>query len=123
MSSMGGSRFGSSFFRPEALQGNSHFRIRRCSRNWIPENHYHGLRLISLSMSNVINFMRVLHGTNPSEAPVICLEDLNAYRYPWRQVVGPVSFNLDLVVSKANIEELTKEEILAVYERASSSSD
>jgi hypothetical protein len=125
MIGMGSSRFGSTYFKPEALagQGGRHFRIRRQSRNWIPENHYHGLRLLSGSMSNIINFLKILRGADPVTTKIRRPENLEIYRYPWRLSAGTVSFNLDTVVSSKDIKEFTAEEVLDVYNRPPAEED
>jgi len=117
MMSIGGSQFGSSFFKAEELsQKGRHFRIRRQSRNWIPENHYHGLLFLSNSMDNVLSFLKRARGAEPSSAPMRRPESQESYRYPWRLKTGPVGFNVDTVVARENIKEFTAEEILAIYD-------
>ena len=73
MQLLGGSDFGSSFFTPERNDDpkkadkdtghfKRHFRVRRNSRNWAPETSFYGLHLLSISLQNILSFLKAIHG-------------------------------------------------------------
>lgn len=115
----GGSEYGSTFFKREHLTDDKrHFRTRWQSVNWNPENHFHGLRLLAVSMHNVIAFAKLVTGAAPPEdlAPKFP-EDEDYFRSPWRNVVTARAFDIDRIIPPESIVSLSDQEILAVYDR------
>jgi hypothetical protein len=128
MVTIGQSNFGSSFFIAERIYDNKiHFRMRRFSRNWNPENIVHGLHLISMSLSNIVSFLRHYnHGTG--EMQFVWPEDEGLFDEPWKRsvgiaVMGHPELNIEEAPIEKYVEKFNKEEILSVYKRVRESKE
>ena len=118
MVSLGGSEFGTSYFTIEKIidDKKTHFRPRRQSRNWQPENLISGLCLISMSINNVISFLRILNGIDPAKCLFENPDSKDAFNLPWGKTVGVNSSSMDTVVKCSDIVPCSKESILNSYE-------
>jgi len=122
MQRMGGSEFGSTIFVPEFVGGSkTHFRVRRTSRNWHPENFVHGLALIAASLGNILAFLRLVNGVAPQEVRFSWPRDEEYFEAPWRRSVGVISLGLDTVVEPGHTIPLNRTQILHVYQASSGS--
>lgn len=120
MTSMGGSKFGSSFFVPVNLaEGNRNFRAKRTHRNWVPENMIKGVHLISMSIGNVVSMLKILNGVDPRKCLFHSPDSPEAFKAPWALTPGVLSFSMDLTIEPAHVRPLTKQEILAMYTKES----
>lgn len=120
MRSLGGSEFGSSFFIPEKINDYKlHFRVRRHSRNWRPENFIYGLHLISLSLQNILSFLKVVNGVDAATVEFLWPSDESHFQEPWRPVAGVMSMGMDTVIMPEHIKPFNKDEILGVYKNDS----
>jgi hypothetical protein len=117
MVSLGGSEFGSSYFRRVRLGSSKrHYRLRKASRNWQAGALATRLHLVSLSIENLISMIRTLNGIDPSTLKFVWPDPVEAYEAALSTSVGVTSASFDSVVESGHIGELTPEEILAVYE-------
>lgn len=108
------SEFGSQFFTTENIDDvKHHCRIKRHRRNWDPENFIHGLNLISLSIKNVISFLKFGHGIRPVTFQYPDNEDY--YKEPWKKSVGLSGFSYKLTIRPEQIKFFDKNEILSEY--------
>lgn len=118
MVSLGGSTFGSSYFVRESLvpKDKYNFRPIRHSRNWSIHNLANGLVLISMSINNVVSWLRCVNGVPLNkcrfENPVS--EDL--FEEPWRESVGVNYTSMDLVITAEHVIPFSREEILQSYQ-------
>jgi hypothetical protein len=117
MVGLGGSEFGISFFIPSSLHNNSNFWLKRQLLNWVPGNLVRALHLIDMSINNVLACLRVLNGVDPDAAVLIGPDDEAYFDSPWLERPGVTSFNVDMIVSNDDVEELSSAEILARYQR------
>lgn len=124
MKVIGGSRFGSSFFVAEQIQGSPsrlhsdpHFWVRRNSINWNPEFLASILQLISKSIQNVLTFLKVLNGVENKSLGLIFPDDITIFDKPWTEYYDTMSINLAQVVSEEHIERFTKDEILKRFRK------
>ncbi|WP_232364120.1 hypothetical protein [Desulforapulum autotrophicum] len=119
MINLGGSDFGSSFFVKEKITGTPkhNFRPRRYSRNWDPIHIANRLSLISMSINNVVNWLKLINGKKPERCKFLNPENLNHLDEPWDKFSGPSSISMDLNIDKANINTATKDEIIKSYKR------
>lgn len=116
MHSLGGSDFGSSFFIPEKISDSKlHFRVRRHSRNWKPENFIYGLHLISLSLQNILSFLKLINGVEAKTVKFSWPSDESHFEEPWRPVAGVTSMGMDTGIITEHITPFSKDEILAIY--------
>ncbi len=116
MHSIGGSQFGSSFFVKEKFHKHN-FTIQRCLRNWMPANFVRALKLVSISLYNIVSWLRLCNGVAAEELLIRCPETLGEFDGPWKDVPG-VESSLDVSVPVDRIKPLSKEAILSVYEPA-----
>lgn len=120
MRSLGGSEYGSTFFVRERIGDKMlNFRSRRQSRNWHPRNLVNGLALISMSLNNVVSFLRIVNGDDPKNCVFQNPADPADFDTPWAQSVGVTSFNMDNVVREQDVDLRTKDEVYETYDGAS----
>jgi hypothetical protein len=112
---MGSSEFGSSFFVPQRLHDGRNFTVSHQSLNWNPENFIYALRLISLSINNVIGFLRVLHGVPATEIQFSWPTDNETYKEPWSRSSSITGMGWNAQITEQAIKPFSKEDILAVY--------
>lgn len=119
MQTIGGSEFGTSFFvREKILEGNRvNFRPRSQSRNWNPENLANGLILLSMSINNVVSFLRILNGIKPDKCKFTAPTEEDVFEEPWKRCVGVDSANFDTIIESAHITPCTKDDILKSYQK------
>jgi hypothetical protein len=120
MQFVGGSEFGTSFFMPEKIgqaQGKSdpHFRLRLQNLNWRPEAMVQALQLISISLNNILGFLKILNGQDPKQTLFLRPEDPEFFTAPWRWSTGIDEMSINEVIEETDIKRLTTEEILAIY--------
>lgn len=119
MINLGGSTFGSSYFVKEHIIPNdkSNFRPRSNSRNWSPSNIANGLVLISMSINNIISWLRLVNGIPLSKCPFNNPISESIFEEPWKEHVGITNFNADLILNKEHITPFSRDEILDDYEK------
>lgn len=118
MHSLGRHKFGSSFFIAEKIKGcpeskkkDIHFKARRNSLNWNPENIAYGLVLESMSINNIISYLKTISGIDPSKCLFLRPKDAEDFKKPWQYSVSPIWCSMDLIVSEDDIKRYTEEEI------------
>jgi hypothetical protein len=112
---VGSSEFGSSFFVPERLHDARNFSVSHQSLNWFPLNFLYALRLISISINNVIAFLKIYHGVPATDVNFSWLSDDATYDEPWSRSTSITSMGWKSPISEQAITPLTKDEILSVY--------
>lgn len=123
MKVVGGSEFGTSFYLAERvqnapkLQRDPHFRVRLCSLNWRPEAMIQALQLISISIGNLISYLRILHGVDPKTVPFRRPQDSEFFHAPWQNSVSVTSASFDTIVAEQHIHRFSNDEILAQLEQ------
>jgi hypothetical protein len=115
MRAVANSEFGSSFFVPVRLHDRRNFTIREQSLNWDPQNYLYALLLISMSVNNVIGFLKVLYGVPAGEVQFSWASDEEAYEEPWKRGFGISGLGWNSQITEAAVTPLSKEEILSVY--------
>jgi hypothetical protein len=111
------SQFGSSFYVPEKIGGSKlHLGLRRQAVNWHPQALLDSLVIASMSISNVVSFLRAVNGVDPASLEFEWPEDLGLFRSAWREAPGHQTFSSRTVVLPEHITTFSGEEILKVYE-------
>lgn len=118
MITLGGSEYGTSYFVKEQIAASNkvHFRPRHHSRNWNPNNLAHGLRLISMSINNVISWLRAINGVPLENCEFVNPSTKEAFDAPWEENVGVTHTTFDEIVSEHDIELFPKDKIINSYE-------
>lgn len=113
--SLGGSKYGSTFFTAESLALNGlHARPRRQSVNWMPENLTAGLGMIALSLTNVTAYLRSLSGDDAKDCQFFGPDEAEAFDEPWSKHPGVTSSSFDLRITGEHIMPWTREEVDAM---------
>jgi transcriptional regulator with XRE-family HTH domain len=124
MRGLDGSEVGSSFFTARGFgirpsrpsRSDPHFRVRRNSLSWVPQALSDALVINSLSIRNVLTFLRKANGVDGSTLKWHVPYDEDDFRAPWNRRPGVRVSNVDDVVFEEEIQRFTPEEILSVYE-------
>src|SRR6266508_202354 len=112
----GESEFGSTFFSVEPLdESKRNFRLIRYSRGWQLENFYVGLHLISLSLQNVLTFLKIANGIDPSTVEFVWPSPESLFDEPWKKHPSFSGMSMNNVITAEQITPFTKDEILSVY--------
>jgi hypothetical protein len=109
------SEFGSSFFIPERLHDSRNFTIKHQALNWDPQNIIYALLLISMSITNVIGFLKIHYGAPAGEVRFSTPSNDEAYAEPWKRKHGLDSMGMGSQITADAITPLSKKEILSVY--------
>jgi hypothetical protein len=113
MRMMANSVFGSSFFIPERLHDSRNFTIKQQSLNWDPQNIIYALLLISMSITNVVGFLKIFYGVPAEEVQFSWPSDDETYQEPWKRRSGIDSMGWNSQITEDVITPLSKEEILS----------
>lgn len=116
MAALGGSEFGVSFFKPSNLHNSSNFWLRRHLLNWAPGNLVRALHLISMSLNNILAFLRVQNRVDAEGLGLVGPDDETYFAGPWLETPGVLSSSIDMLVEEADVENLPPAEIRARYE-------
>jgi hypothetical protein len=121
MQVMGGSEFGSTFYEPVELCEHN-LRLVRWAVNWDPYAVAGRIRLIAMSLRNLVAFLSVGHGAEPVSVRFQWPEELGDFDEVWRcPSVHSSSFSTTIEVK--DIVPKNPEEILSVYTKAGGERD
>lgn len=112
MRSLGGSVFGSAFYRLENLDGRLHQFPRRTTRNWSPSGMVYGLQLIAMSIQDIVSYLRITGGDDPARCRFDTPLAPESFELPWQQPVGVTSSSMDIVVRRDHIQPLSRDEVV-----------
>jgi hypothetical protein len=117
MRPLGGSAFGSSFFSLEKIEPNAlNYQIKRHSRNWSPDNLAYGLHMIAFSTRNILAFLQIVNGMEPSQAKFSWPNDSSHFDGPWSENVSVTSFSSSPMLHIEN-HLLGEKEIFFAYDQ------
>ena len=118
MQSLGYSKYGSTFPIEENIRTNEpSFRIKRHSRNWDIENFLHGVNLISMSLSNIQSFLKIVNGTNPSDCKFNYPTEIEYFDEPWKRIVGINDSSIDMQINIDDVPVCRKKDVLEYYNK------
>jgi hypothetical protein len=112
------SEYGTSYLIKEKLfnKGN-HYQFYKEHINWDPESMIWSLKLISMSIENVISNLLVLSGKKPEKIVFHYPSNLDNFEKPWtvNKNFKPGSFNIKTPIQPALISHFTKAEMEDLY--------
>jgi hypothetical protein len=118
MRSLGGSQFGSSFYRAEPVGTSKwHIRTRRVSVNWSADALVQRLSLVSMSISNVVAALQCDLEADPRTVQFHRPAPLTAFDTVWDGEPGVRHSSIDTIVQIGTEDELTRSELKAILER------
>ncbi len=116
---MGKSEFGTSYYDINRIEKvKEHIQIKRASRNWDPEDMVWGLKLISISISNIVTSLKIHNGINPDKVQFHWPNNLEAFNEPWKRskTLGVTSITGFGLIMPSQLEtELSKKDIVQKY--------
>ncbi len=114
MNVLGGSQYGSMFYRVEKLKvsGGRHLRSQRTSVNWSLERDILLLQLIQFSINNVISALKLANGVPASECRFQIFSEDEDFMRAWSYSSGVTNINFDFVLDESKLPEVTKTDIL-----------
>lgn len=114
MQTVAHSEFGTSFFIQEQIGKSKNYVIHEQSRNWNPENFFHGLLLISLSIRNILSFLKFICGE--SKELLYSIPDEEDFdRKPWAIHGGAYAMGMNSRINTETVPILSEGEIRAFY--------
>lgn len=117
MRSLGGSRFGSTFFVAEPVrEARWHIRTRRTSLNWLPEPLVQRLGLISISISNIVAALRCDLGVDPATVKFVRPTPPAVFDEAWARSPGVSSTSFSPIISIDPENELPRDELRQILE-------
>ena len=116
MRSLGGSAYGTSFPVVRQLNDKDNFQAIRQSMNWRPENLAYGLNLVSMSIHNIVRYLKKINGIGNQDATFRHPRDEADFDAPWRLSTGIERFNMDHVIDENSISTFSKAEIKLLLE-------
>jgi hypothetical protein len=77
------------------------------------------LRLVSLSIGNVLSYLKIVNGIEPSEVKFTYPTTADAFVEPWKHAQGGLgSFGFNSIIEPNFITDISRDDILAVYNEA-----
>lgn len=115
MKVVGASEHGSSFYEPTDL-AKRNIRLIRRSLNWDPAYLACRIRLIAMSLRNIISFLKITHGAAPESVQFCWPQELDAFHEVWK---GPslLDSSFSTTIRAEDIDPKTADEILTVYDQ------
>ena len=116
---VGNSIFGSSFSSFEAIKNKNevqnprHFKFRTYALNWDPEYLLRGLYIVSLSLNNILAFLKAFNGLR--DAKLCYPDDESFFEVPTDS--NTMSLAATLFIDEENITPFSEDDILKVYEK------
>lgn len=119
MQLIGKSDFGSSYFDYIPIgTSKQHVQLRRNSTNWDPEDMAWGLHLISISISNIVSFLKVINGVDATKVKFNWPIETETFREPWKRTtsLGVTALTgLGVIIPSQMITNYGKDDLKALY--------
>jgi hypothetical protein len=112
------------FFVAEPIEGapkmksDPHFRTVHHSVNWNLVCMAGRLRLISMSICNVLSFLKIFNGKEPSSVKFTRFSDASLFDEPWQNSTGVTQASFDLPVTERDIRRVTVADLRKIMEAA-----
>ncbi|MBL8168751.1 MAG: hypothetical protein JNJ50_11385 [Acidobacteria bacterium] len=110
------SEYGSTFYIPEKLVNGQNLRVVRQSMTWQAEKFVQALGFVSVSISNVLSFLKHVNRFEIEELGFLIPTDLALFEKPWEIMGGNASISFKTIIKEDRIKVFTSDEILSVYE-------
>ena len=110
------SRYGSSFFVPERVGDNRNLSLKHYSVNWQPASLIGILNLVSMSLNNIVGFLKIVHGADPGTVEFRSPRELEAFSMVWQGAPGVESFSTGPTVRPDMINPVDGNEIVEIYD-------
>ena len=108
-----GSTYGTSFFVPAPLKNRDNFHLLHHTLNWNPVNFVHGLNLISISIHNIMVYLKQVNGIQHSEIEFRGPISETDFASPWRLLANVNRVSIKQEIDRNSLVVLSKTEILS----------
>ena len=116
MQGMGGSKFGSSIIILESIGKNKiDYRVREYSQNWDLDSLVGLIRIISMSINNVISFLLIINGQEPAKVQFFWPEDLRDFDRAWENKCNILACSYSAVFGEGDICPTKAEDVEKTY--------
>jgi hypothetical protein len=118
---MGKSEYGSTFYEVNLFdvkasdKSKRNFRLLNHSQNWQLEKFYIGLHLVSASLQNILSFLKIVNGVEPSSVEFTWPDDEEYFGELWKTSPGVSHMSMNNIILKEHIVPFSKDEILSLY--------
>lgn len=115
MKSLGGSKYGTTFFKLEPIgrsKGNRSIRSRRHSLNWSVEKTVLLIKLVSMSITNITSALKIANGVEYGTCKFLRPVEDKDFEKPWSFSTGVTSCGIDSEISENEVVITTKSELL-----------
>jgi hypothetical protein len=117
---LGGSEFGSNFFDylpVGKLKG--HIQLRGNSNNWDPEQMAWRLHLISISISNIVSYLKLVNGVSADKVVFILPKETQTFQDPFQESLsmGAQSIGIFTNIPAQTITNYSKADLKALYKK------
>lgn len=111
MRTLGASEFGCTFAVPVKLIGRLHQTSRTVSRNWSPLAMVYGLHLMAASITNILSFLRIRLGDDPTTCPIEFFPDDSIFERIWVRPSVHTMSGFEYAVAREHVTAWTSEEV------------
>ena len=119
MNLVGRSQYGSTYNVIKNIgETKNHLQVMKSSRNWSPIDITWALHIISMSITNIINALKILNGDDATAVKFSWPSDLDTFEEPWKRSkkLGVTSMtNFGVIIHPELITEFEKSEINSFY--------
>lgn len=110
------SDYGATFNYEEKLKKSpTNIRLKNLSRNWNPENFYHALRMIGVSIFNIRMYLAASHKIDIKDLHYKLVKPEN-FKAPWKEIIGLGDWGFDSGFNYDSVRLLTDKQIMSVYD-------
>ena len=109
--SLGASEFGSSFYVIKSLNIKPNYQSIKYFLNWSPILLLDVIKLVSISINNFANYLKMYNGSDPSKLPYKVPETDELFNNYWNHVANISQMSFDIDIRPEQIDPFTAEEI------------
>lgn len=116
MQGMGGSKFGSTILILENIGKNKcDYRVREYSRNWDLTSLVGLIRIISMSINNVVSSLLIYNGQEPAKVQFFWPEDLTDFDRAWENECNLLACSSSAIIGEGDICPTKAEDVEKTY--------
>lgn len=117
MKTVGHSDFGLTYFsikKSTSAKNNRSLVLSRTSHNWSFERIALTLRIVAMSINNVISALKIINGTPPQECKFSCPIEVQEFNKPWEFSTSVPKFSFQIQAAPNEIPETTREQLVEI---------
>ena len=107
--------FGTSFYTINEMGNKKNFCVANQTLYWHPKKLEHALKLISLSMRNLITSLKIMNGVDPEDTRFYYPKDKAVFNEPWQEEFAEGGFSIGIDTRLHAIKPLSEREMKEIY--------